>query len=323
MGASASLAATNSSTEISDEEIKKSIKCFHLSKITRYIRVFRNLENGDILFLVDDDIDSTGIEDSMNWQEQNLSRFQQNYLESCSLKILHSSTKKLPTINNIQRSTSVEALQPDPKTQSPTLTPSRSNTTISYLFGLKDAKISPQVSRNVPTTSRLINEKSNHVNDNLKSSYTSLSPSPNSYQNMSQKDQTESTNNTSSSSDQTLASLNEDFIEIDQKLKPVMIDLTLNNHREMKDILAEAIQNFETKMQVNERITELAKRIYAIKYDNLDKHEIDNLKSDIVTMREALKSNTFEDVRLSNEDSFSIKKQDSKEDFSCIELLSK
>ena len=178
------------------------------------------------------------------------------------------------------------------------------------------------MSRNVPTTSRHINEKSNHVNDNLKSSYNSLSPSPNSYQNMSQKVQTESANNTSSS-DQTLASLNEDFIEIDQKLKPVMIELTLNNHREMKAILAEAIQNFETKMQVNDRITELAKRIYAIKYDNLDKHEIDNLKSDIVTMREALKSNTFEDVRLSNEDSFSIQKQDSKEDFSCIELLSK
>ena len=319
MGASASLAATNSSTDISEEEIKKSIKCFHLSKITRYIRVFRNLDNGDILFLVDDDIDAIGIEDSMNWQEQNLSRFQQNYLESCSLKILHSSTKKLlPTINNNQRSPSVEALQPDPKTQTPT----RSNTTISYLFGPKDAKISPQVSRNVPTTSRIINEKSNHVNENLKSTYNSSSPSPNSYQNMSQKVQTESTNNTSSS-DQTLSSLNEDFIEIDQKLKPVMIDLTLNNHREMKDMLADAIQNFEIKMQVNNRITELAKRIYAIKYDNLDKHEIDNLKSDIVTMRETLKSNTFEDVSLSNEGSFSIKRQDSKEDFSCVELLSK
>jgi hypothetical protein len=58
-----------------------------MTHVANHLRVFRNMDSGEILVLLDDDIASLNINGAENWVEQCISRLQDEYFEKCGIKL--------------------------------------------------------------------------------------------------------------------------------------------------------------------------------------------------------------------------------------------
>jgi hypothetical protein len=266
---------------------RNTVNIFSVAKVAKHLRIFRNLDSGDILILINEEINSfIDIDDAENWMEQNLSPKQAEYFSRCGTKLYYQSSAVSHTSSPPLATVPSQTLSPATAlaATADVGVPQQSGGMSYYLFGsssqsgqgAKTAMAQPEQSKfsveggeETPEKMPLIAEEK----DNRSRVNSAESDAP---------------ERERGNSRDALVTLNAEFQDINRKIDEVLFHITALNESYMRTALDNALTEFKQKASFTDIVGDLCKRVLDINYSNFNRGGLDALKNDLSKAKEAL-----------------------------------